>query len=65
MEETKTLNLERLELLERIEAWLETPMVVLGFVWLALLVAEFVWGASALFEGLGTIIWSWPVTLDN
>ena len=51
------LESERLELLARVDAWLETPMVVLGFVWLALLVAEFVWGASALFEGLGTIIW--------
>ena len=57
MEKTKELESERLELLARVEAWLETPMVVLGFVWLALLVAEFVWGSSALFEGLGTIIW--------
>ncbi|CAA9330968.1 MAG: Potassium voltage-gated channel subfamily KQT; possible potassium channel, VIC family [uncultured Chloroflexia bacterium] len=57
MEDVKTLEIERLELLKRVEAWLETPMVVLGFVWLALLVAEFVWGASTLFEGLGTIVW--------
>lgn len=57
MEEVRTLEFERLELLARVEAWLETPMVVLGFVWLALLVAEFVWGTSALFEGIGTIIW--------
>jgi voltage-gated potassium channel len=57
MEDEKTLEFERLELLKRVEDWLETPMVVLGFVWLALLIAEFVWGASALFEGLGTIIW--------
>ena len=57
MEETKELESERLELLERVEDWFETPMVVLGFVWLALLIAEFVWGTSALFEGLGTLIW--------
>ena len=57
MEDAQELAVERLELLERIEAWLETPMVVLGFVWLALLIAEFVWGTSELFEGLGTIIW--------
>ena len=57
MDEKGTLEVERLELLTRVEAWLETPMVVLGFVWLALLVAEFVWGTSALFEGIGTIIW--------
>jgi len=55
--EERTLEHERLELLARVEDWLETPMLVLGFVWLALLVAEFVWGASSLFEGLGTIIW--------
>lgn len=39
MEKTKELEVERFELLARVEAWLETPMVVLGFVWLALLVA--------------------------
>ncbi len=54
--ETEVLE-ERLELLTRVEDWLETPMVVLGFVWLALLIAEFVWGTSSLFEGLGTLIW--------
>jgi voltage-gated potassium channel len=57
MEEAKVLESERLELLERIEAWLEIPMVILGFAWLGLLIAEFVWGVSTLFEGLGTIIW--------
>lgn len=57
MEEAKVLESERLELLERVEAWLETPMVILGFVWLALLVAEFIWGVNSLFQGLGTIIW--------
>ena len=57
MEDAQVLESERFELLARVEAWLETPMVVLGFVWLVLLVAEFVWGTSSLFEGLGTIIW--------
>lgn len=57
MEEAKVLESERLELLERVEDWLETPMVILGFVWLALLVAEFIWGVNSLFQGLGTIIW--------
>lgn len=57
MEEAKVLESERLELLKRVEDWLETPMVILGFVWLALLVAEFIWGVNALFQGLGTIIW--------
>ncbi len=57
MDDAKALESERFELLRRVEDWLETPMVVLGFVWLALLIAESVWGTSFLFEGLGTIIW--------
>jgi voltage-gated potassium channel len=36
---------------------LETPMLVLAFVWLALLVIELIHGANALFETLGTMIW--------
>lgn len=48
---------ERMLLLQRIEAWLETPMLVLAFVWLALLVIELLWGASALFEIAGFGIW--------
>ncbi len=55
--EVEVLETERLELLARVEDWLETPMVVLGFVWLTLLIAEFVWGSSSLFETLGTLIW--------
>lgn len=57
MEDAQALEHERLELLQRVEDWLEVPMLVLGFVWLALLIAEFVWGMSSLFEGLGTVIW--------
>ncbi len=48
---------ERHELLQRLEDWLETPMLILAFVWLALLVAELVWGESLPFEIVGTIIW--------
>ncbi len=36
------LDAEREELLERVTDWLETPLLVLGFVWLALLVVELV-----------------------
>src|SRR4028118_1575963 len=32
-------------------------MLVLGFVWLSLLVIEFIWGLSRLLEMLGTLIW--------
>jgi voltage-gated potassium channel len=48
---------ERTEILDRLERWLETPMVVLGFVWLVLLVVELVRGLSPLLEALGTGIW--------
>ncbi|UAW97806.1 ion transporter [Halopseudomonas nanhaiensis] len=51
------LTRERYELLQRLEAWLETPMVVLAFVWLVLLVLELVQGQSSLFSVLGTTVW--------
>lgn len=57
VDDAEALESERFELLTRVEDWLETPMVALGFVWLALLIAEFVWGTRSLFEGLGTMIW--------
>lgn len=51
------LRKERYELLQRMEDSLETPMLVLAFVWLALLVVELIWGESLLFDIIGTIIW--------
>lgn len=51
------LTEERYELLHQLENLLETPLIVLGFVWLALLVLELVYGQSQLFETLGTLIW--------
>jgi voltage-gated potassium channel len=51
------LDAERRELLGRLEDWLETPMLILGFVWLALLVIEFTRGASPGLEAAGTTIW--------
>ncbi len=48
--DAETLELERYEVLQRLEAWLETPMVVLAFVWLALLIAELTWGEGVGFE---------------
>ncbi|HET7603479.1 MAG TPA: hypothetical protein VFK36_10720 [Gemmatimonadales bacterium] len=48
---------ERYELLQRLEGWLETPMLVLAFVWLVLLIVELVRGESLLFYFLGTTIW--------
>ena len=51
------LTQERYELLHRLEDLLETPLIVLGFVWLGLLVVEFAYGESSQFETLGTVIW--------
>lgn len=48
---------ERESLLERLENWLETPLLILGFVWLALLIYEFIWNLSPALEILGTVIW--------
>jgi voltage-gated potassium channel len=51
------LDHERSALLQQMASWLETPMLVLGFVWLGLLVWELLWGLSALLEAVGTVIW--------
>ncbi len=48
---------ERYELLQRLEDLLEVPILILAFLWLALLVVELIWGESLLFEIIGTIIW--------
>ena len=51
------IKAERESLLEQIEDWLETPMLILGFVWLALLIYEFIWNLSPALEVFGTLIW--------
>lgn len=53
----KALERERYEVLQRLQDWLETPMLLLAFVWLGLLIGELVWGESRAFEIIGTIIW--------
>lgn len=50
-------NNERREILELLESWLETPMIVLGLFWLGLLIAELRWGINPFLEMLGTVIW--------
>jgi len=53
----RELESERLSLLAKVEDWLETPMLVLGFAWLALLVVELVRGLSPLLAAAGWTIW--------
>ena len=49
---------ERWAALHQLEGWLQTPMIVLSFVWLLLVLAEIVWGGSHLLETFGTAIWA-------
>ena len=44
--------------LKELEAWVETPMLVLSGVWLALLVVELAWGAPAPVQAAGLVIWA-------
>lgn len=53
----EVLERERYELLQRIQDWLEMPMLILAFAWLALLVMELTWGERFSFAVIGTAIW--------
>lgn len=53
----RELNKERSKLLHAIEKLLEGPMLFLGFVWLLLLVIEFIWGLPTPLVYLGYTIW--------
>lgn len=48
---------ERWQVLAQLEEWLETPMIVLSFVWFLLVVVELTWTTSGIFEFLGAMIW--------
>lgn len=48
---------ERRSLVARLDDWLETPLLILGFVWLVLLVIELTGNLSPALELTGTIIW--------
>lgn len=50
-------GVDRLTALAGLEEWLDTPMRVLGFVWLGLLVLELTRGLSPLLTALTTVIW--------
>ncbi len=56
--EREILNDERRQLLEQLEDWLETPLLVLGFVWLAMFVYELVWGEGYALNAANTVIWT-------
>lgn len=52
-----SVDKNRLQILHRLEHLLETPMVVLGAVWLFLMVVELVSGVSQIGENIATTIW--------
>lgn len=56
--ERRRLDRERWRLLLRLDRWLETPMVLLGFLWLVLLVVELTRGLGARLELLSGAIWA-------
>lgn len=53
----QALEEERNQILQQLEDWLETPMLVLGFVWLGLFIIELIWGASPLLDIASNTIW--------
>ncbi|MGB3650430.1 MAG: ion transporter [Rivularia sp. (in: cyanobacteria)] len=59
MNPTEKFELERelTDFVQQLDDWLEMPMVVLGFVWLALLVVELIWGMIPLLDAISTTIW--------
>lgn len=48
---------QRWTALHDLDGWLQTPMMVLSFVWLLLVIVELVWGTSRALEVFGTAIW--------
>ena len=48
---------ERWGALHDLDAWLRTPMLVLSFVWLILVLEELTWGTSDLLETFDLVIW--------
>jgi voltage-gated potassium channel len=48
---------QRESVLQDLEGWLEGPMALLGFVWLALMVVDFVSGLPGWLNTIETVIW--------
>lgn len=53
----RELASERETLLEHLQSWLEVPMIVLAFAWLALFIVEVTWGLTPLLQIAGYIVW--------
>jgi voltage-gated potassium channel len=57
-ENSTILDQQRFEIVQQLEDWLEWPMIILGFVWLILLIIEFVKGANPVLSIVNTTIWA-------
>lgn len=59
MEEShkRILARERREILQKLEDWLDLPMIALAWVWLVLFAIELTIGLNPLLQALGTVIW--------
>ena len=53
----EVIERERFEVLRQLEEWLEVPLLLLGFAWLALLVVELTYGLTPALEAASTVIW--------
>lgn len=53
----KKIEYERYSALHTIENWLEIPILILGFIWLIILVVEFIWTPGPTLEAIAIIIW--------
>jgi voltage-gated potassium channel len=55
--EKQVLDRERREILQKLENWLDLPMIILARVWLVLFVVELTIGLNPLLQAFGTVIW--------
>lgn len=55
--EKQIFEQERYEILQQLEDWLEIPMLILSFIWLALFIIELTWQLTPLLDVLGLTIW--------
>jgi voltage-gated potassium channel len=53
----RVLDRERREILQKLEDWLDLPMIILAWVWLVLFAIELTVGLNPLLQALGTVIW--------
>jgi voltage-gated potassium channel len=53
----RAVEVQRWRILVRLDRWLDGPMVILGFVWLALLVVDLIRGLHPLLDRVSSGIW--------